>query len=65
MGCTRAAPIVPGLPEGVELIGISQAVVPVTIVSNAPAEVVDKERARLDAETTRRTNLSAALEALS
>ena len=34
-GSYSLTPIVPGLPEGVELIGISQAVVPVTIVAPA------------------------------
>ena len=34
-GSYSLAPVVPGLPEGVELIGISQAAVPVTIVAPA------------------------------
>jgi YbbR domain-containing protein len=34
-GSYSLTPVVPGLPEGVELIGISQAVVPVTIVAPA------------------------------
>jgi YbbR domain-containing protein len=34
-GTYSLAPIVPGLPEGVELIGISQSAVPVTIVAPA------------------------------
>ena len=34
-GSYSLTPVVPGLPEGVELIGTSQAVVPVTIVAPA------------------------------
>jgi YbbR domain-containing protein len=37
-GSYSLSPIVPGLPEGVELIGISQAAVPVTIVAPATPE---------------------------
>ena len=37
-GSYSLSPIVPGLPDGVELIGISQAAVPVTIVAPATPE---------------------------